>query len=282
VARGPVAGRPAPDGPNWARMSNYWLGGHDYAVTDQEQAARVEKVLPMARDLAASNRMFVSRAVGWAAAGREEDGRFVPGVDQFVDAGCGFPPASRTHEIAAAVHRSPSVVYVDWDPEVLDNLEALRGRGESARFAAVPGDLRDPAAVLRAAAVAGPADLSQPRLIDLRRPVCLLLTAVLHAMPPGQAREITAGYARLLAPGSYIAISVLRVDDQAMWRDLAGSVPGLELHDFTRGEFEGLFGGLELVEPGIAPVLYLRPGWKSAPAGTPGPAYMVGGIGRKP
>lgn len=99
---------------------------------------------------------------------------------------------------------------------------------------------------------------------------------------PGKAARVTAGYARLLAPGSYIAVSVLRIDDPAMWRDLGEAVAGLGLHNFTHGEIAGLLGGLEFVEPGVAPVLHLRPGWKSVPAVPPGPAYVARGIGRKP
>jgi hypothetical protein len=180
-------------------------GGHDNSGADQEQAARIEKILPMARSLATSNRMFVSRAVGWAAAAKEQDGHLVPGVRQFIDIGCEFPPNGRTHEIARHVRRSPSVVYVDDDPEVIDNLQALPAADDGTRVAAVRGDLRDPDAVFAAVAGAGPGGPGQPRIIDLDEPTCLLLTAVLHAMPPGGARELAAGYARLLAPGSYTA-----------------------------------------------------------------------------
>lgn len=187
-----VGSRPAPDGPNWARMNNYWLGGHDNSGADQEQAARIEMILPMARSLASSNRMFVSRAVGWAAASKEQGGRLVPGVRQFIHIGSGFPPNGRTHEIARNVGRSPSVVYVD-------NIQTLPATGDGTRVAAV------------------------------------------------------------------------RVDDPAMWRQLNASTGLLRVHSFTRCEFTTPFSGLELVKPGIAPVLHLRPGVGRRPGRAVGP-----------
>ncbi len=59
--------------------------------------------------------------------------------------------------------------------------------------------------------------LADPELravIDPARPVCVILGAVLHFIDAGAARAVTAGYARLMAPGSCLVISVASFDDE--------------------------------------------------------------------
>jgi len=65
-------------------------------------------------------------------------------------------------------------------------------------------------------AVAGRLLRIYPPLRDLVRPVCVILGAVLHFLDADAARIVTAGYARLMAPGSCLVISVASFDDEAM------------------------------------------------------------------
>ena len=77
------------------------------------------------------------------------------------------------------------------DPIVISHARALlAGPG----VAAAAADLRDPAAVL--------ADPELRAVLDPAGPVCVILGAVLHFMDAGAARAVTAGYTRLMAPGS--------------------------------------------------------------------------------
>ena len=81
---------------------------------------------------------------------------------------------------------------------VLSHARALLATNDGVR--AVSADLRDPAAVL-----------AHPELravIDPARPACIILGAVLHFLDADAARAVTAGYARLMAPGSCLVISV--------------------------------------------------------------------------
>jgi len=54
------------------------------------------------------------------------------------------------------------------------------------------------------------------------------------------------------------------------------------VHGFTAEQVTALFGGLELVPPGVRAAFALSPGQWGAPCRRKEPNYMLGGIGRKP
>src|SRR5258708_7629541 len=75
-------------------------------------AARIvgEKVLavqPNGRQIARSNRAFMSRSVRFMVAS---------GIRQFLDLGSGIPTVGNTHEIAQHADPDCRIVYVDHDP----------------------------------------------------------------------------------------------------------------------------------------------------------------------
>jgi hypothetical protein len=143
--------------------------------------------------------------------------------------------------------------------------------GNGPGVAVVAADLAEPDAVL--------ADPALREVIDLRAPVCVLACLVLHFWPAGEAAAIVSRYARLLAPGSVVAVSVLKVGDGTARERLAAVRPGL--HDFSGPEFAALFAGLEVVPPGVGPARKLRPGQLNACGQkNAGPAYVLAGIGR--
>src|SRR6476620_6570945 len=80
----------------------------------------------------------------WAAAA---------GIRQFLDLGTGLPTASNTHEVAQAIAPESRIVYVDNDPLVLSHARALLTSTPQGRTSYLDADLRDPDAILRAAAV---------------------------------------------------------------------------------------------------------------------------------
>ncbi|WP_189244261.1 SAM-dependent methyltransferase, partial [Planobispora rosea] len=49
--------------PSVARMYDYYLGGKDNFASDREAAEKVMELLPGVREMARSNRAFLSRAV---------------------------------------------------------------------------------------------------------------------------------------------------------------------------------------------------------------------------
>jgi SAM-dependent methyltransferase len=223
--------------PNMARVYNYWLGGKDHFAADRAEADRLLAIYPPLRDLVRDNRAFIIRAVTWAAA--------QAGMTQFIDLGAGLPAAPAIHhaaqQAAPTAHPGIRVAYVDTDPVVLCHARALLATTGS--VAAVEADLRDPAAVL------GHPDLRA--VIDPAQPACIIAGAVLHFLDADAARAVTAGYASLLAPGSYLIISCACYDDQALAKRLAAEYTAGTWHNHTRQDVESFLAGLELAGSGV-------------------------------
>ncbi len=152
------------------------------------------------------NRAFVAQSVTRAAGQR---------IRQFTDLGAGLPTVQNTHEVVRAVNPAARVAYVDVDPVVLSHARALLAIDEG--VTAVSADLCDPAAVL--------AHPDLRAVIDPARPAGIILGAVLHFLDADAARTVTSGYARLMAPGSCLVISVARYDDEALASSCPPSTP---------------------------------------------------------
>jgi O-methyltransferase involved in polyketide biosynthesis len=245
--------------PNIARVYDYWLGGKDNFKADREQAEKLLRIHPGIADAVRANRHFVGRAVTWAA--RE-------GIGQFIDLGAGLPAPPSVHETARAVLPGARVAYIDNDPVVIAYARALLATG--GEVAAIPGDLRDPVAVLASEALT--------EVIDLRRPVCAILALVLHFSDAAAAREITAGYISALAPGSCIVLSVGGSDDPG--GRVATAYTASTLYTHSREQVAGFLAGLDLIEPGLSDARAWRPGWWEKPR--PQAGYVLAAVGRKP
>jgi len=218
--------------PNMARVYNYWLGGKDHFAADRAEAERLVALYPPLLALARENRAFVAEATAWAAG---------QGISQFIDLGAGLPASPPVHQAARAVIPTTRVAYVDIDPVVLSHARALLATGDG--VTAVAADLRDPQAVF--------ASQELREVIDPARPVCVILGAVLHFMDAGAARAVTAGYARLMAPGSCLVISVACFDDEALAKQLAEEYTAAEWHNHTAADVASFFAGLEMAGPGV-------------------------------
>ena len=103
--------------PHSARVWNYWLGGTDNFPVDREVGDRVRRMLPSIVDQARADRAFLRRAVTFLAG--------EAGIRQFLDIGTGLPTADNTHEVAQRVAPASRVIYVDNDPLVLLQAQAL-------------------------------------------------------------------------------------------------------------------------------------------------------------
>jgi hypothetical protein len=253
-----------PHTPKPARIFDYWLDRHNNYEADRRKADEVEAWYPSVRQLVAENEAFVGRAVTWAARNQ---------IRGYVDLGSGLPAGSSSvHTAARAVFPDARVAYVDHDLEVTGQAEMILDRGFHPGIAVICADLRDPAAVL--------ATIRLQDAIDLGRPACVLLALVLHFMPAGMAREVVAGYAAQLAPGSLVVISTTRNDDPGSFREVRALWPGGEVYNHTREDVAGFFGDLELVPPGLVVARAWRGGMRDtiSPAA---PLYVFGGVGRK-
>ncbi len=250
-----------PTKPNIARVWDYWLGGKDNFAADRELAQTMLEVQPISALMARENRQFLSRAVSYVA--QHE-------VRQFIDVGAGLPTVLNTHEIARNVDPEARVAYVDNDPVVISHARSLLAT--SPGVMAVPGDMRDPARIL--------ADASLAELINLAEPACVILSAILHFADAATAREVGAAFARALAHGSYLIISV-GTGSRAEGEDFATAYTAGNIHTHSPEEILTFFDGLELVPPGLVPVQAWY-GDAPSPDLEPRTANFIGGVARKP
>ncbi len=244
-----------PHTPSIARVYDYLLGGKDHLAVDREFGEQLVAIYPEAREVVAENRQFLARAVTWAAR---------QGISQFIDLACGMPaePGTRTHETAQAARADARMAYVDNDPVALAHLRAFAEHGNEAVTVA-GGDARDVAQVLKAASTG----------IDLTAPVCVLIGCLLHFFPATEARDLIAGYAAALAPGSYLVVSVGRGDGpkvDAFFRTYSDRAT--PVHNYPAAEIAGFFGPLPLVPPGMVEAR----DWHPDDAETPGAVTREG------
>jgi O-methyltransferase involved in polyketide biosynthesis len=223
--------------PSSARIYDALLGGNHNFAADREAAEKLLEAIPYAAELARANRAFLNRAVTHM---------LDAGVRQFLDLGSGIPTVGNVHEIAQSREQSARVVYVDIDPvAVATSGEILK---DNPNAIAVQADMRFPEAIL-----ADPALLS---LLDLGRPIGLLLVSVLHFLPDQDAFAAVAGIRDALPPGSFVALSHGVVDtpaDEAA-EDIASIYRRTDVTTAagrTRPEIMRFFGPATLVPPGL-------------------------------
>lgn len=255
-----------PTRPNVARVYDCLLGGKTNFAVDRDEAARLLKAYPLLGELAWENRQFLVRAVAHIAR---------QGVTQFIDVGAGLPASPNTHEIAQLANPAARVAYVDNDPLVITHARCLLAK--SAGVVAVPGDLRDPDAILSSPALAG--------LIDLAEPVCVLLAAVLHFLDTPAAAKVTTALTRAMAPGSYLVLSVGHAGPASMTA-IHRAYTAARLHHHARGDIGAFFNGLDLIPPGLVDARNWHPPGARPPGadlhGAERAATILAGTGRKP
>jgi O-methyltransferase involved in polyketide biosynthesis len=222
-----------PSTPSIARVYDYLLGGKDNFAVDRDVAQKLLAVAPIAAEVMRENRQFLARATRWAAEN---------GIRQFIDLGCGMPTAPSTHQVAQAVASDAHIAYVDMDAVVLAHLRALAAQGNPG-VTVVDGDVRDVPVILDAI---GPG-------IDLARPACLSMGALLHFFTPDDARDLVARYVAALAPGSYVVLSVGRADGDGESQGFGtySSAGAAQAYNHSVAEFTSFFGPLTLVPPGV-------------------------------
>jgi S-adenosyl methyltransferase len=126
-------------------------------------------------------------------------------------------------------------------------------------------------------------------MLDLSRPVALLLIAIMHFIPDADhpyalASQLLDG----LPSGSYLALSHLTGDfDPAAWEGVAAVYrrSGVIMQVRSRPAVEQFFAGLDLISPGVVSLPRWRPDRADiAQPGQPDDAAVsvYGGVGRKP
>jgi hypothetical protein len=246
---------------NAARIYDYILGGsHNFAV-DREQAGRTMAAYPDIARSAQANRAFLGSVVRWCLA---------RGVDQFLDLGSGVPTVGNVHEIAHGIDPGARIAYVDFEPVAVAHAREITA--DLGPVTVTRAGVRDPESVF--------ADPGVARLLDLTRPVGVLMVAVLHFVAD-DAAGLVGRYRDALAPGSVVAMSH-NSDDQddpalaaalhGVGEAMRGSATELTLR--TRAELSAFFAGLDLVPPGLVDVA----DWPTPGAAPPVGVYGAAGI----
>ncbi|MFJ4466474.1 SAM-dependent methyltransferase [Streptomyces sp. NPDC089424] len=233
--------------PSVARIYDYYLGGSHNFEVDREAARRAMEFLPGLPKIMQANRAFMRRAVRHAAA---------EGITQFLDIGSGIPTYGNVHEVAQEASPGARVVYVDHDPVAVAHSQAvLEGNDDAGVVAA---DLRKPHDILSSPQV--------EQLIDLKRPVALLLVAILHFVEDADdPYGVVAQLGDALAPGSMLVLTHASYEGIPLAPERAGGAVDVykdlrnPLIMRSREEIARFFEGYDMVEPGLVPMPVWRP-----------------------
>jgi SAM-dependent methyltransferase len=255
------------DSPSPARVYDALLGGSHNFEVDRRAAEHGAKMVPDLPISAAANRRFLRRAATFLVES---------GIDQFVDVGAGIPTVGNTHEIVQEIDPQARVVYIDIDAVAVAHATSILAGND--RAVAIRVDFRTPDDLL--------AELAKTGLIDLGRPVALLMVALLHLVPDeGGPVAATAALRDAVAPGSHLVISHLtsaqRPREAARLSSEVAERDKVSLVFRPRTAIEAFFGDFTLVEPGLVPLSDWRPDAAEEDAGPAGSSLYLCGVARK-
>ena len=253
------------DRPSIARVFDALMGGQDNYEADRAVLRQILEIAPESQAMAKEVRQWLVRAVRYLTERL--------GIDQFLDLGSGFPTVDNTHQIAQKYNPEAQVVYVDHDPVVHAHADALLA--DQTTTLAVLADLRQPQAILDHSDVRG--------LLDLARPVAVLLVAVLHFITEAEdPAGIVAWLREAMAPGSYLVISHATADFHPQAGAKVTKVyqqASAPLVLRSRSQIGRFFDGFDLVAPGLVEPASWRPDGEGPPS--PGAGGFYSGVGRR-
>jgi hypothetical protein len=249
-----------------ARVWDYWLGGKDNYVADQQVGDHINETMPEVVIWARADREFLGRAIRYMVS--------EVGLRQFLDIGTGIPAADNTHQVAQRLAPESRIVYVDNDPIVLAHARALLNSAPGGATDYIDADLREPETILNAAT----------HTLDFAQPVGITLLGILEFITTDQAYAIVNRLLEAVPSGSHLAIAcpTSEVNAEAMqevikrWND-SGATPAVLR---SAAELTRFFDNTELLEPGLVSLPQWRPD-----RGTAYVDQQIGffcGVGRKP
>ncbi|MFD4029378.1 SAM-dependent methyltransferase [Streptomyces sp. NPDC058637] len=256
--------------PSVSRMYDFYLGGSHNFEVDREAARKAMEFMPGLPKIMQANRAFMRRAVHYATAS---------GIRQFLDIGSGIPTFGNVHEVAQADDPEARIAYVDHDPVAVAHSQAVLTGNERAVVAAA--DLRKPEGILENPEIRA--------LIDLDKPVALLLVAVLHFIEDtDDPYGAVATLHEALAPGSLLVLTHASYEGIPLSQEEAGGTVGVyrtirnPLIMRSRQEISRFFTGFDMIEPGLVSM----PDWRPESPGSrtqedPFAFSGFAGVGRK-
>ncbi|KAA5830053.1 SAM-dependent methyltransferase [Saccharopolyspora hirsuta] len=252
--------------PAAARIYDAFLGGsHNFGV-ERGFAERIEQALPGIGATYQENRAFLRRTVEFLLA---------RGVRQFLDLGSGIPTIGHLHEVARRRTRDFRVLYVDNEPLTVAHSRPLLA--DEPRADILLADCRDPESVLHAP--------ETQELLDLDRPVGLLMTSVLHFVPDSDdPLGLVEAYRDALVPGSHLVVShVTGTHAPEAVRVLADFYAETSdpLHPRETSWIDKLFGDFEVLPPGTTYLADWRPDPGQPTSAADRYQLLYGGVARK-
>lgn len=224
--------------PSPARIYDYVLGGKDNFEVDRAIAGPILEQAPALRDLAVANRRFLERVVHYMV--------HECGIAQILDIGSGLPTADNVHQIAQRINPKARVVYVDNDPTVHVQAEALIVGDQFTRY--VDGDVRTPERILGHPATR--------ELIDFTRPVGVLFVSMLQFVHDSDdPYGVVARILDEMPSGSYVGMA--HVTDHGIdpvvhkkIEEMYANVPN-RFYFRSREQVTRFFSGWDIVPPGV-------------------------------
>jgi S-adenosyl methyltransferase len=247
--------------PSIARVYDYLLGGKDNFAADRELAGQILALNPGTRDWARANREFLCAAAARAA--REG------GISQFLDLGAGLPASPAVHDAARAVIPDARFAYVDFDPSAVLHAQVLLRKTEG--LVSILADLTDSETVLSHPDTA--------RVLDLNRPVGIIIGGVAHFLSAPRMREVAARYLSRVQPGSWLIISAGRAENEEVNTKLQPVYTAAETFRHSHEDFASFFDGTDIVPPGLVEARRWIAGVNTAPPSLG--LYMLCGAGIK-
>ncbi|MGW7532365.1 SAM-dependent methyltransferase [Amycolatopsis sp. NPDC054798] len=253
-----------------ARVYDAALNGTNNYEIDRRVLDQVRTVAPEVNDLAWANRNFLIRACRFLAT----QGR----ITQYLDCGSGLPTAENTHQVVQRINPEARVLYVDNDPVVLAHGRALLEENENTRF--IEADIFKPDQILR--------NETAREFLDWTKPIALLHNGTLHHYLGDDYEEMMRTYVDALPSGSFVVVAHF-LDPQTeahsaiarrMEEKFTHSPMGSGLFR-TWDEIRRMFGGTELVDPGL---VLCEDWWPDGPRYQPlnqVQECIAGGVGRK-
>jgi hypothetical protein len=223
--------------PSIARVYNAATGGKDNLGDDREVFMAVKRIAPQIGQAARANLEFSIRATRVVAE---------LGISQWLNLGCGLPPAGyeTTYQTVVKHHQDGRVVYVDNDLMVATHGRALLDVGSGTGV--ISADARQVDAVLAH---------EEMKVLDRDQPVAIIATALTHFWedsddPGGVLRRYMAAF-----PSGFLVFS--HICDDLLSREEAHDLvtayrPTAEVYMRSRGAITSMFlNGLEPLPPGL-------------------------------
>jgi hypothetical protein len=227
-----------------ARVRDVLAGGHLGLDADRRLAADILKRWPWTAGLVDDANWFHRRAAYQAVTGGTPDFP-VPPAAGVIFAACGYPLPGGFHAEAQAARPDALFVYAEADPFAIMYNRALVAAPDPEHVSAHAGSARDPAGLLSS---------GHAQAIMARGPVMVQLQLCAQWWPSGFCAWAVREYARLLSPGSTLALSL----------GVPGGAPGVA--EFSEGISRA--GGAIYPHTGAEVARWLKDaGLKLAPAG---------------